>query len=154
MCVFITSFFFLFLSTFYSHSASYIVLFATIMHTQFSDRLDSKFYSPRSTLELNNKGNTLRSEFVDATNRMERYLFLFFKNNEEWKWNKITVRTNWRSVQACTWSKRRRKRMPRVSDLLQPVTLSLDHPAFRISPINITRFEFENLNLVIPCSSV
>lgn len=72
------------------HTSFYLLLLCT----QFSDKLDSKFYSPRSTLELNNKGNTLRSEFVDATNRMERYLFLFFKNNEEWKWNKITVRTN------------------------------------------------------------
>lgn len=39
--------------------------------------------------------------------------------------------------------------MPRVSDLRihTPVTLSLDHPVFRIntSPINITRFEFENV---------
>lgn len=73
--VFLFSFF---LSTFYSHSASYIVLFATIMHTQFSDRLDSKFYSPRSTLELNNKGNT---RFV-ASSWMRRTawkgIFFFF----------------------------------------------------------------------------
>ena len=89
--------FFFFLPTFHSHSASHRLAsfhLTAITRTQFSDGLnsDSKFYTPRSTLELNNKGNALLGDLAcHVTKRVERYLsFLFlsffFKNNETWKW--------------------------------------------------------------------